>query len=105
MESKINLSDLVDKVPVTMQSMDCKVYQSIMERCVGNGEDVTRIRKRIEQEGTEFSGIMALRIIDEDYQLNSTRVHHMWHDKLLGLRCSSDSDLARSKMNWDECLL
>ena len=104
MESKVNLSDLIGMVPVTMVSMDCKISQGIMERCTGSSEDVTRIRKRIETDGAEFSGVMALRIIDEDYQLNSSRVHHMWHDKLLAPRCASDTGLAKFKMYFDECL-
>ena len=104
MKSKVNLPDLIDMVPFTMLSMDCKIYQGIMERCTGNSEDVTRIRKRIEKDGVKFSGVMALRIVDEDHQLNSSRVHHMWHGKLLALRCASDTDLAKFKMNFDECL-
>ena len=71
-DSTIDNAALLYTRPKEMSGLDAKLYSSILNMLPSN-EDGERIHSKIKEEGSQFCGRQALRIIDSDYEWQGSR--------------------------------
>ena len=71
-DSSIDNAALLYTRPKEMSGLDAKLHSSILNMLPGN-EDGERIHSKIKEEGSQFCGRQALRIIDSDYEWQGSR--------------------------------
>ena len=68
----IDLNDLLYERPPKLAGLDARLYSAILNVLPSN-EDGERIHGKIKEEGAEFCGRQALRVIDGDYEWQGSR--------------------------------